>query len=112
VTNDPIDIGALVPDRFEWHSSPFQEIFRDRQTFIDRWMADVAPNSDVSTRYEILCEAPGRPAVCRYFANYTLHKTAKVDTDGILLVRLDGEGRCELFEEWFFSNRTPCPEYT
>jgi len=110
-TNSPEDIARLVPDTFEWHSSPFAEIFRDRQTLVDHWISTVNAQSDVSTSYQILCEGADGVGICRYEVSYLLHKTARIDADAIFRVQLDADERCVLFEEWFITARTPLPAY-
>ena len=112
VTNAPEDIGRLVPDAFEWHSSPYAEIFRNRQTLVDHWISTVNAQSEISTSYEVLCEGADGTGVCHYTASYLLHKTARIDADAIFRVKLDDDERCVRFEEWFVTSRTPLPAYS
>ena len=109
-SNDPGDIGALVPETCEWHGGPFAEVFRDRQTLVDHWVGTVNTHSDIETSYEILCVAENR-GICRYRASYTRLKTARETDDMILLVRLDGNGQCVEFHEWLGRSSAPLPAY-
>jgi len=109
-TNEPDDIGALVPDTFLWHAGPYVEIFRDRATLVDHWVSTVNTHSNVKPEYQILACESGR-GICRYWVSYLLHKTAQVECDFILLVSLDESGRCTEFHEWMGTRMSPLPEY-
>jgi hypothetical protein len=109
-TNDPDVIGSLVPDEFEWHSSPFGEIFRDRKTLVDHWVSTVRAHDSVEAEYEIYCDEPGR-GVARIRASYLLHKTSRDQVDGIIQVHLDRDGRATLYQEWWVTSRTSLPDY-
>ena len=109
-SNDPADIGALVTEQTEWHSGPFTEIFRDRQTLVDHWISTVNTHGPVETEYEILA-VDGDTGISRYRASYGMHKTARVHGDGIFIIRLNDEGQCVEFHEWYDSQVEPLPEY-
>jgi hypothetical protein len=110
-TNDPQDVGALVPESCEWHSGPFSEVFRDRQTLVDHWISTVNSQDDIKTSYEILSVEDGR-GICRYRASHLQHKTALVTEDMILIVRLDDQARCVEFQEWPVSSRQPLEAFS
>jgi hypothetical protein len=97
-TNDPAEIGALVPDTFTW-VTPFVEVVRDRQTLVDRWVKTGNTESDVETDYEILALDDER-GICRYSATYLKNKTTRVQAEYVLMVSLDEDGRCKEFHEW------------
>ena len=109
-TNNPAAIGRLVPDSCEWHAGPFAEVFRDRQTLVDHWVGTVNTHDDIKTSYEILAVDDGL-GICRYRASYIRLKTARVEDDMIFLVRLNEQGECVEFREWYAGSSTPLPAY-
>jgi hypothetical protein len=108
-TNDPAEIGALVPEKFTWHT-PFVEIVRDRQTLVDRWVSTGDSESDVETDYEILA-LDEEKGISRYSATYLKNKTARVRAEYILMVSLDEDGRCTEFHEWGSASSAPLDEH-
>ena len=62
---------------------------------------------DIRFRYEILAVTE-EWGIARWRGSYTpVDRETQLELDGILLVSLDGEGRCRDFREW--SNRRERP---
>jgi hypothetical protein len=103
--NDRALIGSLVPDDFTWRTGPFSEVFRDRETLVDHWVASVEAEKGHEISYEIvgIC---GDLGIVRFRASLVRHANMGMKEDILLAVRLDGDGRCREFREWSSSSRS------
>jgi hypothetical protein len=84
-----------------YHETPFDEPLRDREGILNYWSEVPRTQEGIEFSYEVLAttEAGG---VAHWRSEFTsLPSRSAVDLDGILLVRLDAEGKCTEFREWW-----------
>jgi hypothetical protein len=68
--------------------------------------------SDIGFAYELLAITE-QWGIAHWHGSYTpLDRATRLEVDGILLVSLDDEGRCEDFREWSNRRELPVPSAT
>jgi hypothetical protein len=98
-TRDPAAAAELFTEDAVYHETPFDEPMRGRAEISDYWSDVTRSQDDVRFSYEILAASEG---VARWRADFLrLPARTPVRLDGILLARLDAEGRCTEFREWW-----------
>ena len=116
-SNDPETIGALFTDDATHRYDPFQEPpITGRQAIVESWLETPDEPGTWEMRYEALA-VNGDLGVVRCWTTY-----AAAQSDGgrgysnIFVVRLDTDGRCGDFTEWYMkrpddaSQQPPGPE--
>jgi uncharacterized protein (TIGR02246 family) len=98
---DPEAAADLFTADAAYHETPFDEPLRGREGILDYWSAVPRTQEGIEFSYEVLAttEAGG---VAHWRAEFTsLPSRSAVDLDGILLVKLDADGKCTEFREWW-----------
>jgi hypothetical protein len=95
-TNRPEDIGRLFTDDALYYTAPYREPWRGRDAIVQGWIDRKDQQGDWAFQYEVLGIAGDR-AFVRGWTGY------RTDTDysNLWVIRLDGEGRCSEFTEWW-----------
>jgi SnoaL-like domain len=96
---------ALFTEDGSYRESPFDQPLIGSRAISAHWASLPMAREDISFTYEIL--AIGEQwGVAHWHGSYTpLDGRTRLEFDGILLVSLDGEGRCRDFREWSCSIR-------
>lgn len=90
-TNDAALVASLFTEDAVYFYGPFREPARGREEIVRRWTEN-APESGVVTRHEVVA-VNGEVAV--------IHFRVSDAMDGVLIVKLDEDGRCREHREWY-----------
>jgi hypothetical protein len=104
-TNDPSDVRALFAEDAVYSYGPFREPARGRDAIVANWVAG-APQPDLRWAYEVLA-ASGRTGIAHFAVSWSVDDTRRVELDGILQLRFDGQGRCLEHREWYAEREVP-----
>ena len=96
-TNDPAAIGDLFADDALYRQRPSGEPWRGRDEIIARWIECDDQPGTWTFRSEVMA-ATGDLAFVRGWTHYV---EPPIDYDNLWVIRLDGDGRCREFTEWF-----------
>lgn len=96
-SNDPAEIGALFTDDGRYFTAPHREPWRGRQGIVQGWLDRKDGPGEWSFRYEILaiCDDIG------FVRGWTKYHTDESDYSNLWTIRLDEQGRCSEFVEWW-----------
>jgi hypothetical protein len=100
---DPDGAAALFSEHGSYRETPFDEPLRGAQAIRTYWSNLPQAQSDIRFAYELLAVTE-QWGIAHWHGSYTpVDRATRLELDGILLVSLDDDGRCEDFREW--SNR-------
>ena len=100
-TGDPEAAAQLFTEDASYHETPFDEPMRGHEEISEYWSDVPRHQEDVRFSYEILATSEGE-GVAHWNADFLrLPARTPVRLDGILLARLDADGRCAEFREWW-----------
>ncbi len=100
-TRDPQAAADLFTEEATYRETPFDEPLQGREEISGYWSGVPRSQSDISFSYEILAITE-EEGIAHWNANYTrLPTDAPVKLDGVFLVKLDANGRCTEFREWW-----------
>jgi hypothetical protein len=86
-----------------YRETPFDEPLRGAEAIRTYWSDLPQARSDIRFAYELLAVVE-QWGIAHWHGSYTpVDRATRLELDGILLVSLDDDGRCEDFREW--SNR-------
>jgi uncharacterized protein (TIGR02246 family) len=97
-SNDPKDIGPLFTEDAEYYTAPHREPWRGRQGIIEGWIDRKDEPGDWSFRHEIVALADDL-AFVRGWTDYPNDEPNSYSN--LWVIRLDEEGRCSEFTEWW-----------
>ena len=96
-TKDPEAAAELFVEDATYQETPFDEPMRGRAEITEYW------SSATGSQDEILAASSGE-GIAHWGANFVRLATGTpVKTDGVLLAKLDADGRCTEFREWWHS---------
>jgi ketosteroid isomerase-like protein len=98
-TNDPSDVAALFAENAVYFYGPFRPPAEGREEIVRRWIAN-ADQQDVVTTHEVIA-TNGNTGVVHWTVRFRDGDGRNVALDGILVVTLDGSGRCVEHREWY-----------
>jgi hypothetical protein len=100
---DPDGAAALFSEHGSYRETPFDEPLRGAEAIRAYWTNLPPARSDIRFAYELLAVTE-QWGIAHWHGSYTpVDRATRRELDGILLLSLDDEGRCEDFREW--SNR-------
>lgn len=96
-TNDPDEIGGLFTDDARYYTAPHREPWAGRDGIVEGWLARKDEPGDWGFRSEILavCEDVG------FIRGWTAYPQEGHDYSNLWVIRLDTDGRCSEFVEWW-----------
>ena len=100
-SNDPAEIGALFTDDAVYCTGPFETPWRGRETIVRKWLGRKDEPGSTTFRFEVLAATP-EAAIVRGWTNYL--KPPR-EFSNIWLVRLEVDGRCREFSEWWMQRK-------
>ncbi len=103
-SNEPEAIGALFTEDARYLTEPYAEPWRGRQAIVAHWLEAKDAPGQTEFRYEVMALA-GDLAFVRGWTTYL--DPPKREYSNLWIIRLDGDGRCEAFTEWWMKHRTP-----
>jgi hypothetical protein len=105
-SNDPADIGALFSDDAAYFTEPFRAPRRGRQAIVEDWLARRDEPGETEFSWWPLVVAPEVAVV----QGETRYRTPPRTYSNLWVIRLDDEGRCTEFTEWWMEH--PAAERT
>lgn len=108
ISNDPDQVAALFAEDARYWTGPFGEPWEGRARIVAEWTSDPAGQRDVTWEAEPLA-ALGNTGIAHWRVGYTpaAGPGTRVELDGILLLRFDGEDRCLEHREWYHRREGP-----
>lgn len=100
-SNDPAEIGALFADEALYYTGPFDAPWQGRGEIVRRWLARQDAPGSTSFRFEVLAATPEACIV----RGWTQYQKPPREFSNIWLVRLDADGRCREFTEWWVKRK-------
>lgn len=99
-TNDPASIGALFTEDARYYTAPHREPWGGRQAIVDGWIARKDEPGQWDFRYEIVAIADD-VAFVQGWTDYPEDQPKAYSN--LWVIRLDEEGRCSEFTEWWMA---------
>jgi len=98
---DPLAAANLFSVDAVYRETPFEEPMRGREAILKYWEHVPKTQDRVKFHYEILEVSKAR-GIARWQASFQRIRTgALVNLDGIMVVYMNTENQCTLFEEWW-----------
>ncbi len=100
-SRNPEAAARLFTDDAAYHETPFDEPFRGYEGILEYWSEVPSSQENIRFSREILA-VTAETGIAHWKAVFTrLPSNASVELDGIFLVKLDGDGFCTEFREWW-----------
>jgi hypothetical protein len=100
-TKDPEAAADLFAEDATYQETPFDEPMRGRAEIMEYWSGVTRSQDEVRFSYEILAASAGE-SIAHWDAYFVRLATGTpVEIDGVLLAKLDADGRCTEFREWW-----------
>jgi hypothetical protein len=96
-TNDPGQIGALFTDDARYYTAPHREPWTGRDTIVREWLGRKDEPGDWEFRYEVL----GVDGSLGFVRGWTTYHTDDPDYANLWTIRLEPDGRCSEYTEWW-----------
>jgi hypothetical protein len=99
---DPDAAAAIFSENGTYAWGPFTEPIKGKEAIRDAWRyATQAKQDNIKFGYEVLAVVDGR-GIARWWASMeSLPSRTPVRMEGIFLVTLATDGRCDVFREWW-----------
>jgi SnoaL-like domain len=109
---DPDAAAALFSEHGSYRETPFDEPLRGAEAIRTYWSNLPPARSDIRFAYEMLA-VTDQWGIAHWHGSYTpIDRATRLELDGILLVSLDDDGRCEDFREWSSRRLVAAPPAT
>lgn len=99
-TNAPEDIGALFTEEALYYTAPFREPWTGRDGIVDGWLGRKDHPGEWEFSYEPLM-ATEELGIVR---GWTRYRDPPSEYSNLWLIRLDDDGRCWQFTEWWMEH--------
>jgi uncharacterized protein (TIGR02246 family) len=99
-SNDPEQIGALFTDDALYYTEPYAEPWRGRAGIIESWVEHRDEPGQTAFDWRPLMETPEVSIVT---GTTTYYEPPHVYSN-LWLIRLDSDGRCRKFTEWWMEH--------
>jgi hypothetical protein len=96
-SNDPDEIGALFTGDALYYTEPFAVPWRGRAEIVERWRAREDEPGQASFEWQPLVVTPDLAVITGTAA----YRTPPVTYSNLWVLRLDSEGCCREFVEWW-----------
>lgn len=101
-TKNPELATELCSDEFIWHETPFKIPITTKRALLDEWKS-VEAHKDIAMTYEIL-NYSNNTGIANWSAAFKrLPEDIDTHLEGIYLVKLDPQGKCTEFHQWYNS---------
>jgi ketosteroid isomerase-like protein len=100
-TNDPAAIGALFTEDAAYYTAPYAEPWCGREAIVAEWLGRKDEPGDHEFRFEVLAVADG----LGFVRGWTRYLSPPQEYANLWVIRLDSDGRCAEFTEWWMQ----CP---
>jgi hypothetical protein len=107
VDNDAEIARSLFAPEAVYYVSPFKPPWIGQDEIVARWISDPEGQKDIAFEHTPLV-AEGDTGIARWNVSYTrtAGTRARVEMDGILLLKFGQGGKCVEHREWFFKEET------
>ena len=96
-SNDPVAIGALFSDGAAYYTEPHSLPWRGREEIVRRWLDRKDEPGEAEFRWHLVAVAPD----VAFVQGETIYRTPPHTYSNLWVIRLDAEGRCTEFTEWW-----------
>lgn len=96
-SNDPEEIGALFTDDARYLTEPYAEPWQGRDAIVAGWLASRDEPDSYAFEWQPLVETPELAIV----TGTTTYVSPPRTYSNLWLIRLDADGRCLDFVEWY-----------
>ena len=96
-SNDPVAIGALFSDGAAYYTEPHSLPWRGREEIVRRWLDRKDEPGEAEFRWHLVAVAPD----VAFVQGETVYRTPPHTYSNLWVIRLDAEGRCTEFTEWW-----------
>jgi uncharacterized protein (TIGR02246 family) len=98
---DPQAAAELFTEDGTYQVTPFVEPLRGRQAIFEYWSHVAETQRDIQFGYEILAVTE-EAGIARWWASFLIvPQGLQTQLDGIFLIALDADGRCQSLREWW-----------
>jgi uncharacterized protein (TIGR02246 family) len=102
-SNDPATIGSLFTEDAAYHTEPYSQPWRGRDEIVRQWLGRKDEPGDTQFRWHPLSVSP-EVAVVQGTTDY---RDPPRTYSNLWVIRLDAEGRCTEFTEWWMQHPDP-----
>ncbi|MGZ8600516.1 MAG: YybH family protein [Actinomycetota bacterium] len=102
-SNDPVEIGALFTEDATYATEPYAEPWRGREQIVSRWLDAKDEPGQTEFRFEVM-GIDGDLGFVRGWTRY--HDPPAREYANLWVIRLEGDGRCSEFVEWYMKHRS------
>jgi ketosteroid isomerase-like protein len=99
-SNDPDEIGALFADDAVYYTAPFREPWRGRAEIVAGWLERKDAPGGWSFSWQALVDEPDVSII----TGTTTYLDPPQGYSNLWVIRLDPEGRCSEFTEWWMEH--------
>ena len=96
-SNGPAEIGALFTEDANYYTEPYSPPWRGRDEIVRQWLEIRDEPGETEFRWQPLTVGPDLALV----QGETLYRTPPRTYSNLWVIRLDAEGRCSEFTEWW-----------
>jgi uncharacterized protein (TIGR02246 family) len=100
-TNDPEEIGALFTEDGRYQTEPYAAPWQGRDAIVSGWLEAKDEPRDTEFEYSVLVATDDIGIV----KGDTLYKTSGRRYSNLWEIRLDAEGSCSEFVEWWMEKK-------
>jgi len=98
---DPEAAAALYTDDATYQVTPFEEPLRGRVAIHGYWEGIAKTQEGIQFDFEIVAVTPAH-GIARWWASFVrVPPGLETRLDGIFLIALDSDGRCQSLREWW-----------
>jgi uncharacterized protein (TIGR02246 family) len=99
-SNDPAAIGALFSRDAAYYTEPYSPAWQGRDEIVRRWLDRKDAPGQVEFRWHAIAMNPDVAVV----QGETVYRTPPRTYSNLWVIRLDAEGRCTEFTEWWMQH--------
>jgi hypothetical protein len=99
-SNDPDEIGALFTKDAVYYTEPFAAPWRGRAEIVEQWLARKDEPGQYTFAWQPLVETPELAMITGTAA----YREPPIVYSNLWVVRLDADGRCREFTEWWMKH--------
>ena len=100
-TNDPEDIAALFTDDARYLTAPHREPWTGPDEIVRGWLGRKDDQGDWSFDYDVLAVTPE----LAFVRGLTEYRSQAASFSNLWVLRLEEDGRCSEFTEWWMEAR-------
>ena len=99
-SNDPAAVGALFTEDAAYATEPYSRPWQGRDEIVRRWLDRKDEPGETEFRWQPLAVAEEVAVV----QGETVYRAPPRTYSNLWVIRLDGEGRCSEFTEWWMQH--------